>query len=158
MDIGIETETDAPTAQQARCWAVNALARREHSALEIRKKLQLKGCNESLVTATVTRLLADGLISDARFAEGLVRYRRNRGIGPIRIAMELREKGVDEAITEQWLDYKHPAWFEAIIHVKEKKFGASYPDSYDEHARQARFLQYRGFTFEHINHALRYTD
>ncbi len=158
MDIGIETETDAPTAQQARCWAMNALARREHSALEIRRKLQLKGCNESLAGTTVTQLQADGLISDDRFSEGLVRYRRNRGFGPKRIAMELREKGVDEAITEQWIDHKHPAWFDAAVQVKEKKFGVSYPDSYDEWAQQARFLQYRGFTFEHINHALRYTD
>ena len=137
---------------------MNALARREHSVLEIRKKLRLKGCDESLVTATVTQLQADGLVSDTRFAEALVRYRRDRGFGPKRIAMELREKGVDEAIIEQWLDHKHTAWLEAAIHVKERKFGASYPDSYDEHARQARFLQYRGFTFEHINHALRYTD
>jgi regulatory protein len=145
-------------ARQARCWAMNALARREHSALELKTKLLTKGCDEQLASDTVGQLLKDGLVSDARFTEGLVRYRRNRGYGPTRIAMELREKGVDEAIVEQWIDHKHPALFETVVCVREKKFGSANPDSYDERARQARFLQYRGFTFDQIDHALSHTE
>lgn len=133
---------------------MNVLARREHSALELRIKLQIKGCDEHLVSATVAKLVEDGLVSDDRFAEGIARYRRNRGFGPVRIALELKEKGVHETIIEQWVDNRHRQWFETAVRVRQKKFGSSYPDSYDERARQARFLQYRGFNLDQIDHAL----
>jgi regulatory protein len=137
---------------------MNSLARREYSVLELRTKLQTKGCDEKLAAATVKQLMKDGLVSDSRFAEGMVRYRRNRGLGPVRITLELQEKGVSEAIIEQWMDRKHPHWLAAAEHVREKKFGSSYPDSYDERVRQAKFLQYRGFSFDQIDHALSYPE
>jgi len=145
-------------ARQARCWAMNALARREHSELEILQKLQDKGCDKQQASATVRQLVADGLISDARFTEGIVRYRRNRGMGPVRIARELSQKGVQDTIIEQWLDARQREWFEAAVHARKKKFGAACPDSYDARARQARFLQYRGFNFDQIEYALKSTE
>lgn len=133
---------------------MNSLARREYSVLELATKLQAKGCDEDLAAVTVGQLVEDGLVSDSRFAEGIVRYRRNRGLGPVRITLELQEKGVSEHIIEQWMDRKNPHWLAAAVNVRKKKFGSSYPDSYDERVRQAKFLQYRGFSFDQIDHAL----
>jgi regulatory protein len=40
------------------------------------------------------------------------------------------------------------------VKVRHKRFGSELPEDFKERARQARFLQYRGFTTDQINHAL----
>lgn len=154
----IVMDEEKELAQQCRRWAMNALARREYSVLELRTKLKNKGCEEKLVADTVTQLVDDGLVSDSRFAEGVIRYRRKRGLGPVRITLELQEKGVSEGIIDQWMDRKNPHWLKAAEAAREKKFGSSYPDGYDERVRQAKFLQYRGFSFDQIDYALSYPE
>lgn len=90
------------------------------------------------------------MVSDERFMESLIRARRNRGYGPLRIQKELQEKGVAPEAIANWLDATSREWIEDIRRVQQKKFGARLPKSYAERARQARFLQYRGFTYDQI--------
>jgi regulatory protein len=45
-------------------------------------------------------------------------------------------------------------WLETIRAVRRKRFGPDLPREYAERARQARFLQYRGFDSEQIRSAL----
>lgn len=94
------------------------------------------------------------LQSDARFVEALVRSRLTRGYGPVRVREELRQRGVDEALAREWLTDRS-MWREALERARTKRFGATPPDSPTERARQARFLQQRGFELDAIRACLR---
>ena len=130
------------------------LARREHSRSELHDKLLKKGCAETMAAETVKRLEQERLVSDDRFMESLIQARRNRGYGPLRIQKELQDKGVAAEAIERWLDVSVREWLEDIRRVQRKKFGARLPKSFTERARQARFLQYRGFTYDQIQQVL----
>jgi regulatory protein len=130
------------------------LARREHSRRELHDKLLKKGCDEATAAETVKRLEQERLVSDDRFMESLIQTRRSRGYGPLRIQKELQEKGVTAEAIECWLDVSSREWLDDIRRVQRKKFGARLPKSYPERARQARFLQYRGFTYDQIQKLL----
>ncbi len=84
----------------------------------------------------------------------LIRARRRRGYGPVRIRGELREKGVVDEVIERWLDVGSHDWTEEVKRVRQRKYGAGMPKNMSERAKQARFLQYRGFTFDQIQQAL----
>ena len=129
---------------------MDMLARREHSAGELRAKLLRKGHTPAAVTQAMTGLQQDGLVSDRRFAEMLLTVRRGRGVGPLRIRKELQEKGVAEELINQYLDVSSPEWIEDVRRVRQKKYGDELPANYAERARQARFLQSRGYTLAQI--------
>jgi len=99
-------------------------------------------------------LQAERLLSDDRFVEMLIRARRRRGYGPVRIRRELQEKGVADDVIGRWLDVGSHDWTEEVKRVRQRKYGAGMPKSMSERAKQARFLQYRGFTFDQIQQAL----
>ena len=88
--------------------------------------------------------------SDARFTDALLHNRIEKGYGPSWIARELQDKGVSDDLIETALYSGEVDWYACAARVHEKKFGGSKPDSFRERARQSRFLQYRGFTGEHI--------
>jgi regulatory protein len=113
-----------------------------------------KGCAEAIAAEVVRQLETERLLSDDRFMESLIRARRNRGYGPLRIQKELQEKGVAPEAIANWLDVTSREWVDDIRRVQRKKFGGRIPRSYAERARQARFLQYRGFTYDQIQQLL----
>jgi len=134
--------------------AVACLARREHSAFELQRKLERSGIASDLAAEVVSDLRRQGMVSDRRFAEAFIRYRSTRGHGPQRIEMELNEKGIDRSLISQSLESSECNWIRLAMDVRIKKFGSGQPADYKERARQARFLQYRGFTGEQIRIAL----
>ena len=134
--------------------AVACLARREHSAFELQQKLKRAGIATGLASEVVGDLQRQGLVSDQRFAEAFIRFRSGKGYGPQRMELELNEKGVDRSLISQAMEYSECNWERLAIDVRTKKFGTGQPADYKERARQARFLQYRGFTREQIRIAL----
>jgi len=150
-DAEATTEIDL---KQARKLALNWLGRREHSRNELYTKLQHKGCEDSVAEQVLDQLERERLLSDDRFIESLMQARRRRGYGPLRIRQELQEKGVAPEAIERWLDVGSRDWIEDLKRVRHKKFGGRLPRGYAERATQARFLQYRGFTFEQIQQVL----
>ena len=128
------------------------LARREHTPLELERKLAARGCTESAIAAALTALENEGLIDTARFAEVFVRSRIGKGQGPLRIRAELRERGVADAACDRAIAAHD--WDALARHARAKKYGAAAPSAFAERARQSRFLQYRGFTGEQIKRAL----
>jgi regulatory protein len=116
--------------------------------------MRKKGCAEAIAAEVVRQLEAERLLSDDRFMESLIQARRNRGYGPLRIQKELQEKGVAPEAIAGWLDATNRDWIDDIRRVQRKKFGARLPKNYTERARQARFLQYRGFTYDQIQQLL----
>lgn len=134
--------------------AMDMLSRREYAAAELSQKLTGKGFDEDSVRDIVAQLVADGLVSDERFTEAFVRFRAERGYGPLRIQAELRERGVDESVVAMHLDLGDPQWRQRSEEVRRKRFGAARPADFKERARQARFLQYRGFGAQQIRHVM----
>jgi len=134
--------------------AVACLARREHSAYELRQKLERSGIAKQLAIEVIGDLQSQGLVSDQRFAEGYIRFRSGKGYGPQRIELELNEKGVDRSLISLAIECSECNWARLASDVRIKKFGAGQPADYKERARQARFLQYRGFTGDQIRTTL----
>jgi len=142
------------TAADVRRRAMDLLARREHARAELAVKLRARGMPDDLVESVLDDLGRENLLSDARFAEAFVAARVGRGQGPVRIRMELEQKGVGPAAIEEALDKAVQDWGELAAAVRTKRFGARAPGNFRERARQARFLQYRGFASEHISRAM----
>ncbi len=102
------------------------------------------------IDEVIKQLQEEGLQSDMRFAEALVHDRAGRGYGPRHIAQELRQKGIADHISEEFLDERDGAWLDRLKEVRQKKFGNELPGDYREQAKQSRFLQYRGFAGDQI--------
>ena len=134
----------------AKTVAVKLLSRREHSAHEIREKLRQREFDSDEIEQTVEELKAGGWLSDERFAEAYIRMRQLKGFGPVRIAMELKERGVDELIVESRLDTNDACWTQVLEQQYQKKYRNTAIDDYNEKAKRIRFLQYRGFTLDAI--------
>jgi regulatory protein len=137
---------------------MDMLARREHSERELGRKLATKGYDEDVIADTVEGLVADGLLSNARFVESFVHSRYQRGQGPLKIRAELRERGIDDAVIDTCLDEYAGEWRELAGEVREKRFGSSLPGDFRERSRQMRFLQQRGFDAEQIRGLFRDDD
>jgi regulatory protein len=131
------------------------LARREHSGSEVVAKLARKGCPREVASEVVGDLVAQGLLSDERFAASVVRSRKRRGYGPVRIRQELTAKGLSSDEVARCVDVRAREWIDEIERVRRRKFGVPLPRGIAERAKQARFLQYRGFTYDQIQQVLR---
>jgi regulatory protein len=138
--------------------AVSYLARREHSALELSRKLEQAGFDNDEIENTLNALQQAGLQSDSRYAESFVNSRINRGYGSVRIKMELKERGVASDIITQSLQQTDTDWFALATEVRCKRFGEHEPQDYKDRAKQQRFLQYRGFTHDEITESFNVTD
>ena len=92
------TPLKADPASRARESAFRMLARREHSRVELRSKLSARGFAEELIETLLESLQDERAQSDQRFAESLLSSRLRAGYGPLRIRMELKEKGVDSEL------------------------------------------------------------
>ncbi|MCE1185411.1 recombination regulator RecX [Zoogloea sp.] len=133
--------------------ALRYLAQREHSRSELARKLA--GADEPEAIATELDRLAElGLLSDARFAEAYVRAKAGR-FGASRLRFELSRRGVDAELIGQALDTEcSVSELERARALHQRKF-ATPPADAREWARQARFLQGRGFSSEVIRTVLR---
>jgi|SRR5215469_8869901 len=132
--------------------AIALLARRDLSSGELRGKLRAKAFDETTAAAVVVDLTQRGVVNDARYAQNYVAYHSGRGHGPVRIAAELRRRGLAAAVVEAALA-SGPDWSALARKACRAKFGALPPQSWAQKARQARFLQYRGFSSDHIRAA-----
>ncbi|MDH5447233.1 MAG: recombination regulator RecX [Gammaproteobacteria bacterium] len=141
-------------SKEVRLAAMNLLARREHSQQELHRKLINKGFEADEVRADLAILVEEGLQSDERFTEAFINSRLQRGSGPVKIALELQQRGVAESTVKEYLDERDPQWTQCAIEVRNKKYGEAAPDDFKERSRQMRFLQYRGFTMQQIQQAV----
>jgi len=136
-----------------RARAMRFLARREHSRQELRRKLATIAAEGDDVEAILDELAAKGWLSDSRFAEQSVRAKARR-FGPIKVANELRAKGVgDEAIAAAF----RAAGADGAASIERvwRSHFSQPPSGERERARQVRFLQGRGFPLDDILKFLR---
>ncbi|HTM64524.1 MAG TPA: regulatory protein RecX [Gammaproteobacteria bacterium] len=136
--------------EKIRRHALYLLTRRDHTCLELKQKLSRKGYDDAHIVSIIASLEEAGLINAARFTESYTHYRRGKGYGPRRIAMELQAKGVAESVIAEHVKIADNAWFTEIRIVWRKQFKCRLPEDARDRAKQMRFLYNRGFTQEQI--------
>ena len=135
--------------QESKCYSagLKMLMRREHSRLELFQKLQTKGFDVDVVNNSISKLVEQNYQSDDRFSEEFIQMRFNQGKGPVKIASELKMRGVNT------FDLSVFDWFQLAKEIRQRKFGDLSSLDFKETAKQKRFLQSRGFTVDQINQA-----
>jgi len=150
----MEQESERQARQALRNRAIGLLARREHSAQELRSKLASAETPSARLEAVLAQLREHDLQSDARYAESMLRALIQRGQGPLRVRQTLRQKGIDGELLQATLAAAAVDWFAQAVQVHGKRFSGVAAASPKERARQIRFLLYRGFTQDQVGHAL----
>ena len=149
-------EVEAGDPNHSHAYAVALLARRDHSAAELRKKLRDRGYLEHAIEPVLIDLGETRKLDDQRYGANVVAYRARRGQGPARIKNELRKSGLsdDQIAAAVQTGEDAPDFVALAREARRRKFGADLPKDWKDRAKQARFLQYRGFSTDHIRAAL----
>jgi regulatory protein len=136
--------------------ALRYLSAREHSRMELARKLSRYAQEGDDIDALLDALEAAKLLSQERFSESLVNRRAAR-FGNSRILSELKSHGID---ADSLTDIKIGLEQDELARAREvwlRKFG-TVPDNANERARQMRFLMQRGFSNRAIRAAIRAVD
>ncbi|MDD5295785.1 MAG: recombination regulator RecX [Rhodocyclaceae bacterium] len=141
--------------------ALRLLAQREHSRAEMVRKLADRTEDQEEIPALLDHLEQVGLLSDARFAASYVRSHAGR-FGVMRLRHDLSQRGVAEEVAEAALaseldpeEGSCGAEMDRARAVWQKKFKEA-PTDAREYARQARFLQGRGFPADTLHKLLKH--
>lgn len=162
-------------AKAVRDACLRLLTGRDHSKQELLQKLAAKGYDRDIALAVIEELADEGWQDDLRYAESYARSRILKGYGPVRIAYELRQNGID--ITRDGVYAANlsgagdkafnlddivkevaGSWMALLEQVYSKKYGREKRLDAGERAKSSRFLCQRGFTgdmitalFKHLN-------
>jgi regulatory protein len=133
--------------------ALRYLSAREHSRLELTRKLSRYAQEGDEVEALLDRLEAANLLSETRFSESLI-HRRAARFGNNRILAELQSHGIaGEALGTIKAELAQDETARAR-EVWRRKFPEPAADA-AQHAKQVRFLLQRGFSHRAIQAAMR---
>jgi regulatory protein len=124
------------------------LARREHTRVELKRKLETRAQEGEDVEAVLDDLARRGWLSDARFAEQAIRAKARR-FGPMKVAHYLKSKGVGEEAIAAGLRGAGAEGVASLEAIWQSRFRAP-PANEREKVRQVRFLQGRGFPVDDI--------
>lgn len=134
--------------------AVDLLSRREYTRLELKRRLSPFAENAEEVDALLDELAASRWQSDARFAEQFADS-RSRKYGSRRVAMEMRERGVDSDTIKQTLSSHNDLATARSQWLR--KFGQPASDAAGR-AKQMRYLASRGFGMDIIRQVIKGSD
>ena len=121
--------------------SLDLLSRRDHSSLELKRKLLDRGFSIELVDRTIKLLLNKNYLDDHRFAREFFHFKYSAGQGPIKIKSELRNSLFND------LEYD---WSRLAEKVLNKKFKNTAIDNINEYAKRLRYLESRGFEREQV--------
>ena len=149
------SEPDSGDPNHSYEYAITLLARRDYSSGELTRKLKERGYLEHAIEPVVEELLATNKLNDERYSQNFVAYRARRGQGPARIRSVLKTSGLSRSTIDEAVKGEEAPDFLALARaIRLRKFGPEIPADRKERARQARFLQYRGFSTDHIRAVL----
>jgi regulatory protein len=126
--------------------ALRLLARRDHTRVELERKLASFTDDPAELGALLDDFGARGWLSDARATEHLVHAKRTR-FGTGRIRQLLVQRGVPGDLIASAVENLKESELAAARAVWSRKFRAAATTS-AERARQVRFLQGRGFSLD----------
>ncbi len=138
--------------------AMDLLARREHSRLELARKLRdrFPAADQESIDAALARLAGENLQSDRRFATEFLRLRMRRGFGWLHIRADLQARGVDDGMIAA-LERSDEEWLALAEELVSSRLGDKQEIARESRNRRRlfRFLQGRGFPAEIARRALR---
>jgi regulatory protein len=143
------------SAAQLRARALALLSQREHSEQELGRKLHTALERAAVrageaqpddaatqVQALLQALVAQGLLSNARYIDSRLRTRAPR-LGTRRLAAELAQHGLQPE-GDTWAEVQASEAARALA-LLQRRFGDELPPDLKEKARRLRFLLSRGF-------------
>lgn len=126
--------------------ALRLLSQREHSRLELERKLAQHETEPGELAKALDELQARGFISEERVVESVI-HRRAAKLGTARVRQELQSKGLSAEVMAEALDQLRSTELERAREVWARKFNTPAAEP-KEKARQIRFLVSRGFAAE----------
>ena len=126
--------------------ALRLLSQREHSRLELERKLAEHETEPGQLAKALDELQARGFISEERVIESVI-HRRAGKLGTARVRQELAAKGLSGEAVAAAVEQLRGSELARAREVWSRKFGAPATDP-KEKARQIRFLVSRGFAAE----------
>ena len=139
-----------PPSLKAR--ALRFLSAREHSRLELERKLAPFEEKPGSLAAALDQLQGKGFISEERVLASVV-YQRAPKLGAMRLRQELMRKGLEPEAVAHAMNALKSSEVARAQAVWVKKFGQAASTPADR-ARQIRFLAGRGFSGETIHRVL----
>jgi len=136
--------------------ALRLLSQREHSRLELERKLAAHEAEPGQLAKALDELQARGFISEERVVESVV-HRRAAKLGTARVKQELQAKGLTGEAVREALEQLRSTELDRAREVWRRKFGEPVTDP-KEKARQIRFLVSRGFAAEVVRRVVQGTD
>lgn len=133
--------------------ALKCLAAREHSRVELARKLAPHAGSPDELVALLDQLEGKGLLSQQRFIESVLHRKAGR-MGMARVRQALAGHGLDGGAITEALAGLSATEFERAWAIWQKKYGAPAVDPAGR-ARQTRFLVARGFGGDVIRQVLR---
>jgi regulatory protein len=148
----VETHQDGKKIKKE---CLRLLTRREHSRKEIQDKLAIKGYDRSQVLVVIDELAQESWQDDVRFAESYARVRSQKGFGPVRIAYELKQQGIERGTVDKVLRATTDNWMTILEQAYNKKYPETVVMDNSERTNRIRFLQQRGFSSAMIHDLLK---
>jgi regulatory protein len=136
--------------------ALGLLVRREHSRVELTRKLTARGVERDDAVAAVDKLEAAGWQNDERFAELLVRSRAATGYGPVRIRAELGMHSLGREAVAAAMETAEVDWEALARDLVRRRFGDEVASDRERKRKAADWLLRRGFTVAHVRAATRF--
>ena len=136
--------------------ALRLLSQREHSRLELERKLAEHETEPGQLAKALDELQARGFISEERVIESVI-HRRAGKLGTARVKQELAAKGLSGEAVAAAMDNLRSTELERAREVWRRKFGEPATEA-REKARQIRFLVSRGFAAEVVRRVVQGAD
>jgi len=134
--------------------ALKYLAQREHSRVELARKLAPHADDADDIDTVLDALQAAGWLSEERFVESVL-HRKAARLGTARIRQELQGHGLAPEAVAGAVEQLRGSELERARAVWTRRFGGDAPTDATERARQMRFLAARGFATEVIRRVVR---
>lgn len=132
--------------------AVSYLSRREHSRLELERKLAGHCDDPAAIAQVLDELVAQGWQSDERYTQAYMHAKAARH-GTARIVQALRQQGIAADDLDRVRQTLQQTEYHRAQQVWQARFGQSPMDTRG-YARQYRFLAGRGFSADVIRQVL----
>lgn len=132
--------------------ALRLLGQREHTRLELERKLARYEEEPGTLAQALDELQAKGYLDEQRAAESLVHRRAGR-LGAARLRQEMQDRGLARELIEQALAGLKDSELTRAREVWRRRF-ETLPVDAQERARQTRFLLTRGFSAEVVRRVM----
>ena len=128
--------------------ALRYLAAREHSRMELERKLKAHAESTEQLAQVLDELTAKDFISEARVVESVINRRAGK-FGAARVKHELLGKGLDAELVAEAMSGLKATEVERAREIWRRKFDGPALDAAGR-AKQMRFLAARGFSGDTI--------